>query len=83
MLTLTLVRNNKIQLTRQCPFFNTGILDLIHENWLTDYYIALYEIQATMGNKNADNAALLRDAKDYIDKLKIDIEANQSEICTV
>ena len=56
---------------------------MIHENWLTDYYIALYEIQATMGNKNADNAALLRDAKDYIDKLKIDIEANQSEICTV
>ena len=53
------------------------------ENWLTDYYIALYEIQATMGNKNPDNTALLRDAKDYIDKLKIDKEANQSEICTV
>ena len=53
------------------------------ENWLTDYYIALYEIQATMGNKNPDNAALLRDAKDYIDKLKIDKVADQSEICTV
>lgn len=52
-------------------------------NWLTDYYIALYEIQATIGNKNPDNAALLQDAKDYIDKLKIDKEADQSEVSTV
>lgn len=52
-------------------------------NWLTDYYIALYEIQATMGNKNPDNVALLQDAKDYIDKLKIEKEADQSEVSTV
>ncbi len=52
-------------------------------NWLTDYYIALYEIQATIGNKNPDNAALLQDAKDYIDKLKIDKKADQSEVSTV
>ena len=52
-------------------------------NWLTDYYIALYEIQATIGNKNPDNAALLQDAKEYIHKLKIEKEADQSEVSTV
>lgn len=52
-------------------------------NWLTDYYIALYEIQATIGNKNPDNAALLQDAKNYIDKLKLEKEADQSEVSTV
>lgn len=52
-------------------------------NWLTDYYIALYEIQAAIGNKNPDNAALLQDAKEHIHKLKIEKEADQSEVSTV
>ena len=51
------------------------------ESWLTDYYLALYEVQMSVGKK--DNQSVLKEAKDRIAKLKADKRADLSEVYTL
>lgn len=52
------------------------------ESWLTDYYLALYEIQMSVGKKDG-NDAVMKEAMERVSKLKADKTADFSEVMTL
>lgn len=53
------------------------------EEWLTYYYVSLYEIQHTFNNHSSNNDDLLNDASSNIELLKQNKKADVSEVSTI
>lgn len=53
------------------------------KEWITYYYISLYEIQQIFSNLSGNNEALLSDAMANIELLKQNREADKSEVSTI
>jgi hypothetical protein len=59
------------------------IVTMHPKEWITYYYISLYEIQQAFSNLSGNNDELLNDAMANIDLLKQNKEADKSEVSTI